>query len=391
MRRHLRAPAVVASVIAALTAVQAYVTTGHTWSARQVPFYVNPANQDVPEANALAAIRTGAQAWTDQTQADFSFYFAGTTTAASLENNGRNEVFFRDEASGSTAATAYYWWDSDGRLLDADIVFWDGGFTFTTTGLGCTSAVYIEDIATHEFGHALGLSHSPDNAATMYPRIGLCKTKWRSLAPDDIAGVEALYPVAALPDEPTALTAEPLPSAPWSTMALTWVDASSNEDWFLVERSTDGNTFAQIAQVPSGTQAYSDGDLTASTTYAYRVRASNAGGFSGYSNVATATTAAASAPPAAPSGPKPATGATGVSLTPQLAWSAAGATTYDVYFGTTADPALVSSGQAASSWVPGTLLPGTTYSWRIVAINAGGSTSGPTWSFTVKIPKRATQ
>ena len=60
--------------------------------------------------------------------------------------------------------------------------------------------------------------------------------------------------------------------------------------------------FAQIA-TPTAT-TFNDTGLAASTTYRYRVRATDAAGnLSGYSNVATATTAAADTQaPTAPAG-----------------------------------------------------------------------------------------
>src|SRR6185295_2848930 len=87
-------------------------------------------------------------------------------------------------------------------------------------------------------------------------------------------------------------------------------------------------------------------------------------------------------PPATPGSPNPASGATGISTALTLTWSAAGATTYDVRFGTTNPPEEVSSGQATASFNPGTLSSGTQYFWQIVASNAAGPTSGPVWSFT---------
>lgn len=390
MRRRFVAPtAVAAGLFLTGIAVHAYVTTGHTWGTRQVPYYVNPANLDVSQADALAAIQQGAQAWSSQSNADFSFYYAGTTTGGSLTNNGKNEVFFRNESSGSTAALTYWWWGSDGKLMDADIVFYDAGFTFTTAALGCSSAVYIEDIATHEFGHALGLNHSADSTATMYSTISWCGTNWRSLAADDIAGVEALYPVLQIPAAPTSLTAAPSPAAPSSAIATSWIDGSTNEDAFLVERSVGGGSYTQVARLAAGATSFTDTGLSASTTYTYRVRASNSSGFSAYTNLASATTGAVTTVPGTPASPSPANGATSVSTSATLTWSAANATSYDVYFGTAATPALVQSGRTTASWSPGTLLAGTRYYWRIVAYNANGSTSGATWSFTTKTAKRA--
>lgn len=89
-----------------------------------------------------------------------------------------------------------------------------------------------------------------------------------------------------------------------------------------------------------------------------------------------------SSAPSSPSSPSPATTATGVSQTPTLTWSAGGATSYDIYFGLSASPPLVVSGATSASYVPGLLSGSTIYYWKIVAINAGGSTTGSVWSFT---------
>ena len=87
-------------------------------------------------------------------------------------------------------------------------------------------------------------------------------------------------------------------------------------------------------------------------------------------------------PPDVPSGPSPGTGAVDVSISADLDWAdAARATSYDVYFGTTNPPGLVGI-LTPSYWLLGPLNYQTTYYWKIVAKNSGGSTSGPVWSFT---------
>jgi hypothetical protein len=63
--------------------------------------------------------------------------------------------------------------------------------------------------------------------------------------------------------------------------------------------------------------------------------------------------------------------------------AAAGATSYDVYFGTAAIPPFVVN-QAGLTYNTGVLLPSTTYYWQIVPRNGCGATTGTpvTWSFT---------
>jgi hypothetical protein len=87
-------------------------------------------------------------------------------------------------------------------------------------------------------------------------------------------------------------------------------------------------------------------------------------------------------PPGSPSSPSPASGASGVSTSGGLAWSATGASTYDVRFGTSNPPAtVVASSLTAATYQPA-LTAGRTYFWQIVARNSAGVTSGPVWSFT---------
>ena len=60
------------------------------------------------------------------------------------------------------------------------------------------------------------------------------------------------------------------------------------------------SSFAQIGTAAANATSYSDTGLAASTSYSYRVRASNGGGDSAYSNTASATTQAGATVPAAP-------------------------------------------------------------------------------------------
>ena len=96
--------------------------------------------------------------------------------------------------------------------------------------------------------------------------------------------------------------------------------------------------------------------------------------------------------PNCPSNPSPANHATGVSIHADLSWTGGDpdpgdTVTYDVYFGTTATPPLVSNDQTATIYDPGSLSPNTKYYWKVVAMdNHGASTTGPVWDFTTAAP-----
>ena len=99
-----------------------------------------------------------------------------------------------------------------------------------------------------------------------------------------------------LPRGPGGLSAATVSHA---KLSLAWTDSSDNETGFKIERKITGGIFAEIAAATINTKAFVDSaGLSGNTTYFYRVRASNAGGFSNYSNETSAKTLPN--PPAAP-------------------------------------------------------------------------------------------
>jgi fibronectin type 3 domain-containing protein len=128
-------------------------------------------------------------------------------------------------------------------------------------------------------------------ATTYYYRV-LAYNAGGSSAYSNVAGAITL----SLPAAPSNLTATAVSS---SRINLSWTDNSSDESNFRIYRSTDGVTFNWTYTPAANVTTYSDTGRPASTTYYYRVVASNVNGNSDFSNTADATTFG---PPAAPSG-----------------------------------------------------------------------------------------
>jgi hypothetical protein len=104
----------------------------------------------------------------------------------------------------------------------------------------------------------------------------------------DIGADEVATSGGTIPAAPTGLTAS---AASSSQINLSW-SASSGATSYSVERSTSsGGTFTQIVS-GLGSPSYNNTGLSASTTYYYRVKASNASGSSSASSQASATTQA---------------------------------------------------------------------------------------------------
>jgi len=153
---------------------------------------------------------------------------------------------------------------------------------------------------------------------------------------------------------------------------LAWSDNSPNEQYFKVERSTDGVTFAQLIQLGANQTSYSDATLTAGLQYWYRVKASNGVGDSSYTNVATSITAR----PAAPTGLSVAiASASSISL----AWTdnsvnESGFKVERSTDGTTFAQVAV-TGVNATTFTDAGLVAGTKYWYRVRATNALGDSS----------------
>lgn len=104
--------------------------------------------------------------------------------------------------------------------------------------------------------------------------------------------------------EATGTTADVPPLAPTSLAAaedgeseidLSWVDESTNETGFEIQRSANGSSWSALTSLPAGSTAHTDSGLAAGTTRYYRVRACNTAGCSSWSNDADATTDSAPA------------------------------------------------------------------------------------------------
>ena len=124
---------------------------------------------------------------------------------------------------------------------------------------------------------------------------------------------------------------------------------------------------------------FDPGTMANNTAYYWRIDELNAAGTT-TGTVWSFTTIVAA--PAAASSPSPANSATDVSVSADLSWTAgAGATSHNVYFGTTS-PGSFQGNQTAATFEPGTMANNTTYYWRIDELNAAGTTTGTVWSFT---------
>lgn len=89
-----------------------------------------------------------------------------------------------------------------------------------------------------------------------------------------------------LPNAPTAPSNLSVTPSSSTTAILTWVDNSTDETGFKIERSLNGTTgWSQVGSNSANLTSFTSISLTPQQSYYYRVYAVNTGGNSGYSNV----------------------------------------------------------------------------------------------------------
>ena len=108
-----------------------------------------------------------------------------------------------EQAAGKSrtiALTTISFDPNSGEIFDADIEINSAEHSvIITDGAKLAENVYdLDSVLTHEVGHFLGIAHSPDSQAVMYPKDEGGSVRHRDLTTDDIDAICTLYPSSGL-------------------------------------------------------------------------------------------------------------------------------------------------------------------------------------------------
>ncbi len=164
-----------------------------------IPVSVNidPPNMIVAGSQPFEAVRNTFEIRSAYSSIRFAPVLASSPT--DLGNDGTNLVTFVDTAANRSVtagfgAVTFFWFDVIGGepvVTESDVAF-NPTSSHSTTGSG---GFDIENLGGHEITHFLSLEHSAVLASTGYPNFVSLDTTKRSLALDDVAGTEFLYPL----------------------------------------------------------------------------------------------------------------------------------------------------------------------------------------------------
>lgn len=195
---------------------------------RPIIFSMN--STGMPNGRMSEDIRAAMQVWSTVANTSVRLVLGGQTSTCGLSNiDGVNTISFnncdqyssfsppvRGGCAGVLAAAGISNFDTTQRKTIGGILFHraiEGNLSFNPYA-NCyfTDPCNVREIATHEFGHALGLGHSKDPDASMYA-IAHLDGRCGSVRADDEAGIRFIYPTALPSGQSPTITTVSLPQA----------------------------------------------------------------------------------------------------------------------------------------------------------------------------------
>jgi len=168
------------------------------WASLPVSYTINPTNpQNLPESFIGKAVFDSAETWdAAATSKELMDGYTIDNTAVYGDQNYKNAVTFGNYPTEGVIAVTTTWYNpATKRIVEFDMMF-DTDWTWGDA-LADSSKMDLQNIATHELGHGVGLADVYDTVCsevTMYGYSDYGEIKKRTLEQPDITGLLGLYP-----------------------------------------------------------------------------------------------------------------------------------------------------------------------------------------------------
>ncbi len=173
------------------------------WYLPVVYYYIDPDGFEDFEIDELIRVTNQCFETWMSVHAGPEFVYAGTIDIKTPSDDCFNVIFFVQDPidwmemfhqeDGTAMAMTRTYVDPGGRVMGFDLGFNDAGYDFTNTDDMDAVVTDYANTLTHEIGHVLGLDHSEDPDAVMYPTAPEGEISKRTLSEDDRAGLRYLY------------------------------------------------------------------------------------------------------------------------------------------------------------------------------------------------------
>lgn len=167
------------------------------WQSLSVNYVINPTNpQNLDEILVTNSISNGAETWDASTSKELmNDAYTIDYTASYGNQDYKNTIAFGNYPTAGVIAVTSVWYNPATKaIVEFDIMF-DTDWVWGDATIDST-AMDLQNIATHELGHGVGLADVYDttcSAVTMYGYSGYGETQKRTLEQPDITGLQTLY------------------------------------------------------------------------------------------------------------------------------------------------------------------------------------------------------
>jgi len=174
-----------------------YGKTYLKWTTLPVKYVINPVNpvQTLDETFVTSAVGTSAETWDAATgQEIMNGYTVDNTVVYGVQDYKNAITFGNYPTAGVIAVTAVWYNPATKAIVEFDVMF-DTDWTWGDAALD-SAKMDLQNIATHELGHGVGLADVYDSVCslvTMYGYSDYGEIIKRTLEQPDITGLQALY------------------------------------------------------------------------------------------------------------------------------------------------------------------------------------------------------